>query len=411
AADYPPDHVREANLTIEQPFRDDSVFRISYVYTHSYNLDQDYHYNDAPSTYIWETNTGTTPPTGALASVATRPYDNTTWGGNVISMKTGWSNDSALQLNYQRPFKNGFAYQIFYVYSRAFRLGGNTFRDNILYPAADFAPGVLPAGMDTGTILNPSQALNRWENYRVDTAIPEHHVTFNGIVDLPVGKGKRWLRNSNRLVNALVGGYQLAFVGQVLSQSFEVGASNWGATSEMQEYGSSVPVNDCRSGVCRPAYLWYNGYLSPTVVNAAKNGVTGVPSNYVPYEAPINNTPGTSNFGNNNVPVTLKNGTQVVTGYSPGPAPAASSSASQTVSAGNAFAQTILLGPFNYTTDVSLYKVFSITEKISLRINVDAFNAFNVQGRVNPNTTDGVESLQTSYWTPRQIQFTARLTF
>jgi hypothetical protein len=42
---------------------------------------------------------------------------------------------------------------------------------------------------------------------------------------------------------------------------------------------------------------------------------------------------------------------------------------------------------------------------------VDAFNAFNIQGRVNPNTTTGVESLQTSYWTPRQIQISARFTF
>jgi hypothetical protein len=34
---------------------------------------------------------------------------------------------------------------------------------------------------------------------------------------------------------------------------------------------------------------------------------------------------------------------------------------------------------------------------------------------VNPDTTTGtttgIESLQTSYWTPRQIQLTARLTF
>ncbi len=44
-------------------------------------------------------------------------------------------------------------------------------------------------------------------------------------------------------------------------------------------------------------------------------------------------------------------------------------------------------------------------------MNVDAFNAFNIQGRVNPNTTDGIESLQTSYWTPRQVQFSGRLTF
>ncbi len=34
AANYPPAHVREANATIEQPIRDGSVFRISYVFTH-----------------------------------------------------------------------------------------------------------------------------------------------------------------------------------------------------------------------------------------------------------------------------------------------------------------------------------------------------------------------------------------
>ena len=399
AANYPPAHVKAANATIEQPFRDGSVFRVTYVFTHGSNLDQNYQYNNAPSTYAWEAATGTLPPTGTYASVATRPYDQTVWGGNVLSMKTGWSNDSALQLNYQRPFKKGFAYQIFYVYSRAFRLGGNTFRDNVLYPAADYAPGVLPAGLNTGTLLNPSSALNRYENYHIDTAIPEHHVTFNGILDLPVGKGKRFLRNSNRLLDALVGGYQVAFVGQVVSQSFQVAAGNWGATSPVQIYGSSAPITDCRSGVCHPAYLWFNGYIAPTVINASKNGVSGIPANYTPYLAPINNVPGTPNYGNNNVTVTLKNGSQVSTGYSPGP------------SGANPFSQTVLLGPYNYNADISLYKVFSITERVKFRINVDAFNAFNIQGRVNPNTTDGIESLQTSYWTPRQLQFSGRLTF
>jgi hypothetical protein len=398
ASHYPPAHVREANMTIEQPFKDGSVFRVSYVFTHGYNLDQNYQYNNAPSAYVWETATGTTPPTGTYASVATRPYDNTTWGGNVISMKTGWSNDSALQLNYQRAFKKGIGYQIFYVYSRAFRVGGNTFRDNVLYPAANFAPGVLPAGLDVGTLLNPSQALNRYENYKVDTAIPEHHMQFNGTYEIPVGKGRRFLGNSNKLVNALIGGFQVAFVGQVVSQAFQVGAGNWGATSNVQIYGNSVPVTDCRSGVCRPAYMWFNGYLSPSVINT-KNGVQGIPANYVPYLAPINNVPGTPNFGNNNVNVTLKNGTQVSTGYSPGP------------SGANPFSQTVLLGPSNFTADISLYKEFLITEKAKLRLNMDAFNAFNIQGRVNPNGSDGIESLQTSYWTPRQIQLTARFTF
>lgn len=399
AAKYPPAHVREANLTVEQPFRDGSVLRVSYVYTHGFNLDQNYQYNNAPSTYVWEVTTGTTPPTGTLSGVATRPYDNKVWGGNVISMKTGWSNDSSLQMNYQRPFKKGVAYQIFYAYSRAFRLGGNTFRDNTLYPAANFAPGILPSGMDTGTILNPSQALNRYENYRPDNAIPTHRIGYNGIWDIPVGKGKRFLGNSNKFVNAVLGGYQIAYVGTVVSQAFYVSAGNWGATNPIELYKSDVPVNDCRSGVCRPAYLWFNGYLAPTVINAAKNGVTGIPSSYAPYLAPINNTPGTPNFGNNNVTITLKNGSPVTVGYSPGPAGA------------NPFSQTMLQGPKNFQTDLSLYKVFALSERVKLRINVDAFNGFNIQGRVNPNASDGIESLQTSYWTPRQVQLTARLSF
>ena len=315
SADYPPAKVREANFTIEQPFKDGSVFRVSYVFTHGENLDQNYQINDAPSTYVWQAKTGTTPPTGTFASVATRPYDNKTWGGITQSTKYGFSNDSALQFNYQRPYRRGFGYQIFYVYSRAFRVGGNTFRDNLLYPAELFAPGVIPQGMDVGTQLKPSREFNRWQNYRPDTSIPMHRVSFNGLVDVPFGKGRHFLKNSNRLLDALIGGYQIAFVGTVVSQSFQVGTGNYGATSPIKLYKNSVPVTDCRSGVCRAAYMWFNGYLAPTVINAATRGVQGVPTDYQPYLAPINNTPGTANFGNNNVVMTLANGQQVTTAF------------------------------------------------------------------------------------------------
>ena len=180
---------------------------------------------------------------------------------------------------------------------------------------------------------------------------------------------------------------------------------NWGATNPVEVYGNSAPINDCRSGVCHPEYQWFNGYISPAVINAAKNGISGLPRQLPPYLAPINNVPGAANFGNNNVTVTLKNGNKVVTGYAPGPA-------SSTVTSGvNPYSQTVLLGPYNYNADISLYKVFTLTERVKLRVNVDAFNAFNIQGYVNPNTSDGTESLQTSYWKPRQIQLSARITF
>jgi len=99
----------------------------------------------------------------------------------------------------------------------------------------------------------------------------------------------------------------------------------------------------------------------------------------------------------------LANGTVVPTPYSPGPY------------GSNPYSHTFLNGPINWTADASLFKVFPITEGVNLRFNFDAFNAFNVQGYNNPNGTDGTESVvpqvASSYNTPRQLQFTLRLTF
>jgi hypothetical protein len=59
---------------------------------------------------------------------------------------------------------------------------------------------------------------------------------------------------------------------------------------------------------------------------------------------------------------------------------------------------------------------------VNLRFNLDAFNAFNVQGLNNPgntssNNTDGVEQVApggvgaSSHNGPRELQFTLRLSF
>src|SRR5262249_11961411 len=157
-------------------------------------------------------------------------------------------------------------------------------------------------------------------------------------------------------------------------QAFQVNSVQWGDASPIELYKDAASITDCRSGVCRPGYLWFNGYIPPNLINTP-NGVQGVPDGYKPYQAPINNTPGAPNFGNNNVTVTLKNGQQVLTAYSPAP------SYSTYFSAGvNPYSMTILQGPKNFQTDISLYKVFDLSERWKLRLNIDAFNAFNIQG-------------------------------
>jgi hypothetical protein len=395
---FPPNYVTQANVTLEQPLKWNSVLRLTYLHNHGSNLDQYYYLNHHPSDYVYETRTGQLPPTGPYASVATGAYDQTLYNGSMVEdNRNGFSNDDSLQLNYQHLYKSGYAFQAFYVYSRAFRAGGNTFRDSSIYPINDYAPGLAPISTQSLDPWAITQELNRFQNYMLDSAIPEHHVSFNGIVDIPIGRGKRFFGNVNRFVNELIGGFQIAGDGNIVSQYFKPSATNWGQTNPLHVYKHARKVNDCRSGVCHPAYQYFNGFLSPLIVNASKKGITGIPSDYQPYQSPINMTQGNSNYLTNNVPVTLANGKTVNTAYSPGPGL-------------NPFSKTFLSGPFNYTVDLSLFKVFPITERVNLRVNVDAFNALNVQGYNNPGS-DGIESLLSSHNIPRQVQFTARLTF
>lgn len=447
---YKPSAVTEVNTTLEQPLKWNSALRVSWVWTHGSYLDHGYAPNGAYSSFDWEMITGTAPPQGGAsvigtslqntyAATALNSYDNTVYAPFTWDEKTGWSNDNELQVNYQRLFHHGYAFQIFYDWNRAFRIGSNSTRDGSTAPAVIYygavpqvttftsaypvTPAALPPSRPAGV---PSYAswhdLIKWENYQLDATFPPQHIVFNYIFDLPVGKGKKFLGKANRFVNELVGGYQIAGVGHMSSSIFQPASSNWGPNNPIQVYKHKMPITDCRSGNCYPAYQWFNGYIAPTAnassgqcttANGVKTGATGVlecvyglPSNYTPYQQPVDTVPGTTNYNSNKVTVNLANGkTDASQSYG-------------TNTGGNVYAHTFIQGPKNWESDISLFKVFPITERYNLRFNMDAFNFLNHQGWTNPNTTDGVEA----YWpggqsgassanSGRQMQFTLRLTF
>ena len=160
--DSPPDLVTQVNATLEQPMKGNSAIRLSWVWAHGANLDKTYYYNSHPSNYVWEMDYGIVPPTGGTsvigtpqqntyASTATGPYDQTTYGNNSWDIKNGWSNDNALQATYQRLFHQGIAYQVSYVWSRPFRVGGNGSRDSVVNTRANYQ-GVLGS---VGTMTSP----------------------------------------------------------------------------------------------------------------------------------------------------------------------------------------------------------------------------------------------------------------
>lgn len=421
-----PDFVTQVNFTIEQPLKGNSALRVSWLFTHASNLDHAYYFNYHPSTYVWEMQTGTAVPTGTTigsstyATTGTGPYDKTKWGGSSLwDAKDGWSNYNGLQINYQRLYHHGYAYQIGYTWSKTFRVGGNWTRDSQVYPTQDYqgtdgALGTMSTVSGSGTVTAPTlppgrpsglasyanfHNLARYEDYMVETGLPFHHIVFNGLVDIPVGRGKKFLGNAPKWLDEIVGGFQLASNGSIVTQAFMPSSSNWGATNPIKTYKHNAPITDCTSGVCRRKYLWFNGYMAPGLINASSKGYYNLPSDYAAYQSPIVTDTSSSYYNTNNVYVTLANGTKGVVAYSPGPTGA------------NVYSHKVINGPINWTDDMSIFKVFKVTDSKTLRVNVDAFNAFNVQGYVNPDTTTGIESVQSSYWSPRQIQITARFTF
>jgi hypothetical protein len=386
------------NVTLEKEFMENTVFGASWVGTAGRNLDQSYQYNAAPNAYVFYTSQGVALPTGAAAN-STRQYDQSTWNAITEYSHFGYSNYEGLRLELLRRFTKGYAFQWYYVLANSFTsatANSNTSTTASLVPLDTnlYLPGAVPTNLDQ---------LNRFLNYQRDPgSAPKHHMQWNFIVDLPFGKGKRLGRNAGKVVNAAIGGWQLAGTGSMTSTYNALPTNNWGNLGQLQMYGKDTPVQDCRSGTCVAGYLWYNAYIPANQINKTNaagqcTGVCGIPSNYKPIETPLYPTPATGaappNAETNNVFITLKNGNVVQTPLNTNLHP---------------FRNQYFMGPLAWGQNATMFKSFTITERTRLRFEADFFNVFNAQGLNQPNAS-GISSLQTSAKAPRSIQLTLRL--
>lgn len=399
----PTTFVNEWNFTLETEVAKSTVARLAYVGNANRNIDQWQRLNDQANNYIWFASTGQPLPTGTFANVARRPFDNRVFGQIEVYRRTGYLNFHSLQAEIQRRFSKGIAFQAFYVLSHAMGTGNIATGDsssNAVFNPEVYMPGAVPLDYDER---------NRFLNYRRDQDIPQHRVRWNFLYDLPFGKKKAFLSKSGRLMDSLIGGWQIAGSGTTNSRWWALPTSNFGALRNLEFYGKKYPIEDCRSGQCIPGYLYYNGYIPANRINSVganglPNGVMGVPANYTPAHLPVWPTPATgvandpnaALYESNDVFVRLNNGSLQRVGLNNNLHP---------------WRNQIVPGPWLFNMNASLFKKIAITERWQLRFNADFFNVFNNPGTNLPGSASGIISNQTSAQAPSELQFSLRLSF
>ena len=398
--DLPPLQAHEWNLLIERQLINNTVVRLGYNGTHGSNLDQYYTYNQPPSNYVWFMRYGVPLPSGHYANTANRPYDQTTWGNVWGYGHVGWSNASSFRIEAERRYSRGVGFQVFYVMTNAFQVGGESEYQEYLPSPSQFLPGTVPDDL---------AALDRLLFYRRNIRIPKHRVRWNWVVDLPFGRGHKFGGNASRFLNRVIGGWQIAGFGTVRSNYFALPTGNWGQFSSVEVYGTKYPIQDCRSGTCFGGYLYYNGYIPANRINSydangKPNGVMGVPASYHASLQPIFPTPADGGspsdpnyayYETNTTFVKMNNGALTrVNAPDNGLHP---------------WQNQYIPGPWLWGLDASLFKRIPITERVALRFNADFFNALNRPGMNQPNSADGILSLRNSAQAARQLQLTLRL--
>jgi hypothetical protein len=255
-------------------------------------------------------------------------------------------------------------------------------------------------------------ARNHFLNYNRDPNTPKHQIRWNFVVELPVGRGKHFLRNSHGVIEKVIGGWQIAGIGNTRQGYWALPTGNYPTGNPVEIYGYKYPIQDCQSGSCFPGYLWWNGYIPANRINSVDangkpNGIMGVPSDYKPAVAPLipqgqtalpaNAPAGTvvSQFWDTNtVWLRLNDGSVQQTAFNDNL---------------NPFRNQYKLANWQWFQDASAMKFFNITERVLFRFSVDFFNVFNNPNNPTSIAATGVLSTRNSGSNARVMQLGARL--
>lgn len=377
---------RSFNFTLERELMRNTALRLSYIGTQGRDLEQRFSVNAQEAEFNYVARTGQNPPGNRDLL---RP--NKDWLFRAAN-HTGYSNNHSLQAEVERRYSNGLAFQWFYVFTRSLTTSdeGGFSAGNGAINATNGVPEVPENALllGPGATLRPDQLLRLV--YYNSVNVPAQRVRWNAVYDLPFGKGRRFAPNASGVVNHVIGGWQLASIG-------EWRGGLWSSvTAGEYLFGDPTLSDDQRlllTFAGRPQRLWFRGDFNPalaTNVDQQRLRQLVAPSQADRILRPLG--PGLDN----RLPQTLANGTTRLTPIG------------ATV---NPNARSFFRGPGSWNLDVSVFKNFALGERAQLRFTADFFNAPNHPVDNAPNATTGLQDLSSQANAPRIIQFSARVSW
>ena len=331
------------NLAVQHQFWGDTTFQIGYVGQRAVHLMVPFSYTQR--VLLPNSSCGKPPCTAPSPFFVNNPALYST-----LSTKTGGTQSNgtmrydSLQAILQKQMSRGLQYQVSYTYSKCMSnstgyygawsnaLSASAYWQNIYDPKAEWAPCYYDA---------------------------THVLSGYALYELPVGRGKSFGSNMNKVANAVVGGW------------------------------SVNPIVYFRTGFPMPVQGAVDG--SGTFSRGPRANCNGLPA--VTGETPINQTlfPGTGGF-------------QWFTNNGNFTNPSVGTFGNCAPQLGG------LRGPHYTDVDLSLHKDLQLTERFKLQFRTDFLNAFNHVQLNAPNMSLGSSMGQvTSAQTSRNIQFALKL--
>ncbi|MEW5976842.1 MAG: TonB-dependent receptor [Acidobacteriota bacterium] len=375
------------HLTLEREIMKDTAIRLSYIGNHGRDLEQRASLNTQEAEYNYVARTGMAPPSNRNLLRA-----NPNWGfvnSNSMLNRTGYSNSNSAQIEIERKYSNGIAFQWFYTFTRALTTtdaGGFTFGGSNINSGS--LGGQAP---ENHQILgNPNLSYDQRLKlaYYNQTTVPPHRIRYNAIVDLPFGRGKKFGAGVPSAVNHVIGGWQIATIGDWRGGYWRSLGGN------LFLFGDPLLSKDQQLEMTifgRRQRLWLRGDFDPTSATSVSGGdlLALVPADRSQRVV----RPLGTNF-DNRLPQTLADGTvrntPITELYNPTP-------------------RAFLTGPGAWNLDLSLFKWFDITETVRLRFTADFFNFLNHPVDIEPNYSTGLQDISRQLNEPRIIQLSLRL--